>query len=122
MSRWIFMAVVFILLPLTMLIFGLWFRIRPPGRPRDKDQERFWQFAQSRLARTWLILGGPMLAISTVVFLLVRGQSQSVIMAVGIALNTLQTLVLFASSLPTEISLRRHFDEEGRPRGKASGE
>ncbi len=116
MSRWFFMAVVFLLFPLTMIIFGLWFRFRPPGRPKEKEKEAVWKFAQNHLGRTWLILGGPMLAVSTAVLLLVRGSGQPVILTVGIILNTIQTIILFTSSLPAQISMRRHFDEEGNPR------
>lgn len=107
------MAVVYILFPLAMILFGFWFRIRPPGRPTEKEE--VWRFAQHHLARSWLILGGSLLVLSAGVLWLVSRQRQSVILTVGIILNVFQTLVLFASSLPTQIAMRRHFDREGNP-------
>lgn len=120
MSRWIFMTVVYILFPLAMIILGLWFRVRPPGRPQEKEE--VWRFAQHHLARTWLILGGPLLALSVGALLLVIRQRSSVIFTVGIILNGFQTLVLFSSSLPTQRAMRRHFDGEGNPREQGSQE
>lgn len=114
MSRWFFMTVVFILFPLAMILLGLWFRVKPPGRPKEKVE--VWWFAQRHLGRTWLFLGGPMLILSIIALLIVKDRDQTIIMVVGLVLNTFQTMALFASSYPTQRSIKRHFDDEGNPR------
>lgn len=122
MARWIFIAVIFTLAPLAMLLLGLLFRLRPPGRPKEKSRLAAWHFAQRHLGRTWLIWGGVLLFLSTLIFLLVKNRDETVILVVGITLNAVQALVLFASSLPTRLALARDFDEKDELLAPSSSE
>ena len=128
MGFWWFMLAMELLIPGVMILFGLLFRRWAPKRinpifgyrtARSMKNRQTWEFAHHHCGKVWLIAGSALVPVSAAVMLLLIGQPEDIIGIWGCVLCGFQTLVLIASIFPTEIALRKHFDQNGIP--KASG-
>ncbi|MGL4737664.1 MAG: SdpI family protein [Cellulosilyticaceae bacterium] len=127
MAFWIFMLIMDLLIPLTMIMFGRSFGKNPPKTINNvagyrttmsKKSKETWQFAHQYCGRLWFIWGWVVLAGSIVVMLVVMGKSEDLVGAVGGILCVVQLIGLMLPIIPTERALRKNFDENGNRRNK----
>ncbi len=73
-----------------------------------------WIFAHQYIGKMWSVLGIIVLPLSIIPMLFVIGKSEDTVGIVGGIVEGIQILVLICSIIPTEIALRKKFDEYGR--------
>lgn len=115
MERWI----VNLLIPLIMIIFGLYFYIQGPKTinpffgyrtSMSMKNEITWRFAHRFCGKIWIIVGILMMGV-TIVFLfsdmLTLWKNYFILW---------QVVVLIVSIIPVELALRKKFDKNGKKR------
>jgi len=125
MFFWIFMLVMDLLIPFTMLGFGWYFLKRPPKEINSifgyrtsmsmKNRDT-WMFAHHYCGKLWYVCGLILLPLSVIPMLLVFGAAEDTVEAVGGIVCGLQMIFMIGSIIPTEAALRRTFDRNGRRR------
>ena len=125
MGFWIFMLIMDLLIPFTMIGFGKMFLKKAPDQIKYvfgyrtsmsmKNQDT-WVFAHHYCGKIWYICGLILLVVSLIVLLLVIGKSNDAIGNVGGILCVFQMIPLVGSIIPTEIALRKNFDKYGNKR------
>lgn len=125
MGFWCFCLVMNLLIPGTMLGFGLLFQRKPPKTvnsiygyrtTRSMRNQDTWDYAHKVCGALWVRLGLILLPVSVCAMLPVLGRGAG---AVGIwccVVDGIQLLVLIGSIIPVERALKRTFDEFGRRR------
>ncbi|MDO5142350.1 MAG: SdpI family protein [Eubacteriales bacterium] len=125
MGFWVFMLLMELILPVSLLGLGRYFRNGAPRKinyvfgyrtTMSMKNEQTWQFAHRYCGRIWYACGKVMLPLTVVVMLLVYGAGERRIGAVGGAWMAVQLIPFVGAIAPTEIALRRHFDRDGTPR------
>ena len=119
---WIFMLLMDLLTPLTMIGFGRLFMTKPPLRinsvygyrttmsMKNKDT---WEFAHKYCGRLWFRCGLALLPIAVIPLLFVLGSSIATIGTVGGSVCMIELVPLVGSIFPTEAALKRTFDRNG---------
>ncbi len=123
MAFWIYMAIMDLLIPITMILIGMRFQKKPPKyknaltgyrTKRSMLSEATWEFAHIHLGKTWQ-KGGIISALVTVVLLLpVFGKETDTVGIVGGVLSGVQCVFMIVTIIPTELALKRTFDAKGR--------
>ena len=122
MGFWIFMTLMTMLLPLVMLLLGLYFTRKSQKEinylfgyrtTRSMKNKDTWEFAHKKIGKLWLAVGAIILPVSAVIMVLVLGQSKDVIGNTGSVIVLLQLVPLIATIFPVEKALKENFDEEG---------
>lgn len=125
MGFWIFMLVMDLLIPFTMIVFGKIFLKRHPEKinavfgyrtamsMKNKDT---WAFAHNYCGKIWYICGLILLPVSIIVMVTVIGKSDDTVGTVGGILSGIQMIPLIGSIIPTERALRKTFDKNGNRR------
>ena len=123
MGFWIFMLMMNLLIPLSMIGFGWMFLKSPPKEinavfgyrtRRSTLNPDTWEFAHHYFGKLWLCLGLILLPVSVLLMLLLLGRDIETVGIYGGALVMLQCVVLIVPIFPTERALKRTFDESGR--------
>ena len=125
MFFWIFMLVMDLLIPLTMLVLGRYFMKKAPAEINPifgyrtamsmKNRET-WEFAHKYCGKIWYVCGWIMLPITVSLLLFVMGRDEECVGMAGGMICLLQMIPLLGSIIPTEIALRRTFDQNGEKR------
>ncbi len=122
MGFWIFMLVMDLMIPFTMIGFGRYFLKTAPKEintlfgyrttmsMKNKDT---WIFAHNYCGKIWYVGGLIMLPISIVVMLMVIGKTEGAVGTAGGILCVVQMIPLIGSIFPTEKALKNTFDENG---------
>lgn len=122
MDFWIFMLCTNLLVPLIMVLFGLYFVKKAPkninyifGYRTDMSMKNkdTWSFAHKYCGRLWLIIGILLLLLTLVAALLVIGKSKDTVGNVSLIICMIQLVCLIVPIIPTEMALRRTFDKNG---------
>lgn len=125
MGFWIFMLISDLLIPFMMIAFGKCFMKKAPNKinavfgyrtsmsMKNKDT---WEFANKYGAKVWYICGIFMLPITVIPMLLVIGKSTDCVGIVGGIICGAQLILLIGTIFPTEMALRKNFDENGKRR------
>lgn len=125
MGFWVFMFIMDMLIPLTMILLGKLFSVRVPkninflyGYRTAMSMKNMdtWTFAHKHCGRNWFRVGLVMLPISVIAMLLLLGQDDETIGIWGAIICLLQVLVLIIAIFPTERALKQKFDKDGNPR------
>ena len=125
MGFWIFMFLMILIVPLAFLGIGHLFRKSAPKdinyafgyrTKRSMMNQDTWKFAHQYIGRLWFILGIVVLPLSIIPMLLVIGKSVDTIGTVGGIVEGIQIVLMVCSIIPTEIALRKKFDEHGKQR------
>ena len=123
MGFWIFMFIMVLLIPLTMIFFGwLLFRKTPKEinyvygyrTKRSMMNEETWRFANQYFGKAWYLCGLISVPLSVVAITLVFGKGPGTVGTVGGIITMLQMIPLVGAIIPTEIALKKNFDENGR--------
>lgn len=125
MEFWIFMLIMELLIPVTMIGFGRYFIKNAPKEinavfgyrtsmsMKNKDT---WEFAHKHFGKIWYKWGWVLMVMSVVVKLFTIGQSEDIIGWTGAILVHVQMVVLIVGIIPTERALKKTFDKEGNRR------
>jgi len=125
MGFWIFMFIMVLLIPLTMLFFGwLLFRKTPKEinyiygyrTKRSMMNEETWRFANQYFGKVWYLCGLILAPLSVIAIAIVFGKGPGTVGMVGGIITMLQLIPLGGAIIPTEIALRKNFDENGKRR------
>ncbi len=119
---WAFMLIMDLPVPLTMIFFGSRFEKNAPKEINTvfgyrtamsmKNQET-WQFAHQYIGRLWKICGSLVLLISVVVMFSMRGKDIVAVSTIGGLFCVIQIVVMICTMIPTELALKKNFDEYG---------
>lgn len=122
MGFWIFMLIMSLLLPITMIGFGKHFMKQAPKdinyffgyrtgmSMKNKDT---WEFAHHYCGKIWRKAGWITLIISIIALIFLLGKEIEAIGKFGGALVLLQCIPLLAVIPVTERALRKKFDKYG---------
>ncbi len=122
MDFWIFMLVMEALVPAIMIILGNIYVKHAPKEINPNNGYRTamsminrdtWEFANHHFAKTWRVWGWVLLGLSFCAMLSVWGKDENAVSNFGLILIGVQVVILFLSIAPTEIALRKTFDENG---------
>ncbi len=122
MGFWIYMLVMALLIPSVMIGFGAYFKNHPPKEincifgyrtARSMKSKETWDFAHRHFGRLWVTFGWILLPISTVVMLFALGKDKDTVGIFGAVVCLTQVAVIILSIIPTEIALKKNFDENG---------
>ena len=128
MGFWIFMLVMNLLIPFTLIGFGLLFTYKPPKKigylygyrtSMSMKNLNTWKFAHYYIGKLWNILGWVLLLISTLVMIYLFNKDENTIGYISILLMGLQMVFLIGPIIPTEIALNKTFDKEGNYKEKS---
>ena len=123
MGFWIYMLIMNLLIPMTMIGFGLLFVKKAPhdinylfGYRTEMSMKTrdTWDFAHQYIGRLWLLIGLVLLPVSVVPPLFTLGRGEDTIGTVGAVVVLVQIAALMIPIFPTESALRRTFDKDGR--------
>lgn len=125
MGFWIFMLIMDLSIPLTMIGFGKYFIKNTPKEinavfgyrtsmsMKNKDT---WEFAHKYCGKIWYYCGLLILPITILVLLLVIGKSKDYVGTAGGMICGMQLIPFLGSIVTTEIALKKTFDENGKRR------
>ncbi|MCH4890593.1 SdpI family protein [Acidaminobacter sp. JC074] len=120
MGFWIFMTTMNLLIPLTMIGFGKYFKDNSSKRiygyrtSMSMKNEDTIQFAHNYCGRLWLRLGWPLLILSLVSMLILLGEGNKHVGIYGGIISGIQVMVLIISIIPIELALRKTFNKSGK--------
>ena len=121
----IFMLIIVLLIPLTMLFFGwLLFRRTPKEvnyvygyrTKRSMMNEETWRFANQYFGKVWYLCGLISVPLSVIATALVFGKGTETVGTIGGIITMLQMIPLVGAIIPTENALKKNFDENGKRR------
>lgn len=122
MGFWIFMLLMDLLIPLTMIGFGRIFLNKAPKNinaifgyrttmsMKNKDT---WEFAHKFCGKLWFRCGVVLLPISVIPLIFVLNKSIDTIGTVGGIICAIQLIPLVGAIFPTEAALKKTFDFNG---------
>lgn len=125
MGFWIFMLVMDLIIPFTMLGIGRYFFKKTPKKinvvfgyrttmsMKSKDT---WEFAHKYCGRIWYVCGLVLLPLSIVLMFFLIGQSEDTIGTLGGVICAVQLIPFIGSVFPTEKALKKNFDNNGNRR------
>lgn len=122
MGFWIFMLIMVLLIPITMIIFGRLFKVKPPQKINPlfgyrtsmsmKNMDT-WRFAHYTAGTFWFLAGIVILPITVVSMLMVIQQPVQLVGTVGGVLVVIQIIFLISDIFYTERQLKKNFDQNG---------
>ena len=125
MGFWIFMLIMVLLIPITMIVIGRLFLKNAPKdinyvfgyrTKRSMMNLETWKFAHGYIGKLWFICGLTLLPLSVVVMVLVLGKEINTVGTVGGILTIVQMIPMIGTIIPTENALKNGFDKFGRRR------
>ncbi len=123
MGEWIFIFIVSMIIPFTMIGFGLIFLYKRPKKIKhlfgyrsrmSMINDDTWKFAHYYIGKLWNILGWILLLLSTGLIIYLYNKDERTQDTIFIILVFVQCLFLLGPILPTEKALRKTFDKEGK--------
>lgn len=125
MGFWIYMLIMDLLVPVTMIGFGRYFKTKAPKEinavfgyrtSMSMKNRDTWEFAHKYCGKIWYICGWILLIVTIVAMIPFFGQGADVTGIVGAVILGIQMIPLVGSILPTELALRKKFDKDGNRR------
>jgi uncharacterized membrane protein len=110
-----------LLVPATMIGFGLLWKKHPPKdvntiygyrTPMSMKNDETWRFAHQYHAKIWLWIGLIVLVLSMIFAYVFRGNYE----VSYLWIISIQTFIMLLSLIPTEKALKKKFDSDGRPK------
>ena len=121
----IFMLIMALMIPVTMIGFGRYFMNKAPKKINavfgyrtgmSMKNADTWAFAHRYFGRIWFIEGLVLLPLSAAAVLLAFGRPDETVGFVGSVIEIIQLVPLITAIFVTERALRRTFDREGNRR------
>ena len=123
LAMWAFMLAMNLLIPATMIGFGLMYLKKPPGKvngwvgyrtSRSMKNQDTWDFAQRYMGKVWWKWGWIMLppvVLAQALTLLCPDVNS--MCSWSLVPTTAETVVLMVSIIPVERALKQNFDKDG---------
>jgi hypothetical protein len=112
-----------LLIPFTMIGYGRSFSKKAPKEinavygyrtSMSMKNSDTWVFAHNYLGKLWYIGGLILLLISLIVMIYIMGKADNVVGKVGEVVCFIQMIPLVGTIIPTEIALKRRFENGNR--------
>ena len=125
MRFWIFILIMQLLLPLTMIGFGNYFYKKAPAKinwafgyrtAMSMQNKDTWEFAHHYFGKLWRVIGGIMLVVSIIAMVFMLGKEEATVGVYSGIISAFQIIVLIGPIFPTEIALKKNFDKNGNRR------
>ena len=125
MGFWIFMLIMALLIPVSMIVFGRIFSKNAPKEintafgyrtKRSMMNMETWKFAHAYIGKLWFVYGIILSLLTVIVMLFVIGEDANTVGTVGTILVIVQMFPMIGAIIPTENALKKNFDEYGRQR------
>ncbi len=122
MTTWWVTFICDLLIPLIMLLFGIMMMVSAPNNinyifgyrtARSMKNQDTWKFAHEYCGRLWWRIGLIMLIPTVLVHIPFYNSNEKVVGTVAIIVMVIQLIVLFVSIIPTEIALKKNFNDDG---------
>lgn len=121
MGFWIFMLVMDLLIPVTMVFIGKDFRKASEGDQCDvwipdgdvHENKETWKYAHRCCGKLWYVSGLVMIPVTVIVLACVFGKGNNCVGNVGGIVCTLQCVVIIGTIVVTERELKKRFDRNG---------
>jgi len=119
---WVFMLIMSMVVPLTMMFFGCLFYYKPPKNinsfygyrtKRSMKNSKTWEFAHRYCGKLWTMIGIITAPFSGAAMCIVIRSDIDTIGILGGVLTTVQCALLVLTIPLTERALRKNFDEYG---------
>ena len=123
MGFWIFMLCMDLLLPVILLLFGIYFKKSGPKKinlafgyrtRRSMMNQETWRFAHEYCGKLWVRLGLILAPLSILILLIVLGRDENLVGNIGGTICYVQVALLIGTIFFVERALRKNFDGEGR--------
>ncbi len=123
MGFWIFMLIMDLLIPLSMLGFGRLFMkkaqrdinyafgYRTTMSMKNKDT---WEFAHKYIGKIWYVCGWLLLVITIIAMIPVMGRGEDTVGTVGGIVCGIQLIPMIGAVIPTEMALCKNFTKDGK--------
>ena len=111
MGYWVFMLVMVLIMPITMIVFGRLFSNKAPKdinhtfgyrTKRSMMNKDTWKFAHAYIGKLWFICGLILILISVVIMALVLGKGTDTVGMVGAILTVVQMILMFVTDYHCE--------------------
>lgn len=125
MGFWWFMLMCNLLIPIIMIVAGLLMHKNGPKKinslygyrtTRSMQNTDTWKFANEYCGRLLWIIGIVTVIPSSLVMIPFYGSSEDTIGFVGMIVSGVQLVVLILSIIPTELALKKTFNDDGTRR------
>ena len=125
MGLWIFLFLMNMLIPVTMIGFGTYFTKQAPKdintlfgyrTAMSMKNRKTWEYAHKVCGKLWTKLGFILLGCSTAAMLPLLGKDMNTVGYLGGGITLLQVLMLILSIFPVEAALKKKFDRNGLER------
>ena len=125
MTFWIFMLVMGLLVPLTMVGFGKLFMTKAPKNinmlfgyrtAMSMKNRDTWEFAHKMIGKLWFRCGLVLLPLTVIPFLFVMNKDVLTIGKVGAIVVAMQMIPMMGMIFPVEAALKKNFDKNGMRR------
>ena len=122
MGFWIFMLVMDLLIPITMVFIGKRFQKKPPKEinamygyrtAMSMKNKETWKYAHRCCGKLWYVSGLVMIPVTVIVLACVFGKGNNCVGNVGGIVCTLQCVVIIGTIVVTERELKKRFDRNG---------
>ena len=122
MDFWIFMLIMALLIPTSMIVIGAIYVKRPPKNiniiygyrtTRSMKSQEAWEFANRLIGKYWLIIGLIMIVPFGLSMLFVLNKSDDIIGIFGAILLLVEIIPLEIPIFFVEKALKKNFDENG---------
>ena len=118
-----FMLVMVLIIPITMIVFGRLFSNKAPKdinhifgyrTKRSMMNMDTWKFAHAYIGKFWLICGLILMPLSVAIMVFILGKGTETVGMAGAILTVVQMVLMIGTIIPTENALKKNFDELGR--------
>lgn len=125
MLFWIFMLLMNLLLPITMIGFGKLFMNTAPKEingffgyrtSMSMKNKETWIFAHHYCGKLWYVVGRYMFLLTILAMLIPFGKEEDYVGKIGGFICVIQLVFLVGSIYPTERALKKNFDSQGNKR------
>ena len=116
MGFWIFMLVMDLLIPVTMVFIGKRFQKKPPKEingiygyrtAMSMKRKETWEYAHRCCGKLWYVSGLVMIPVTVIVLACVFGKGNNCVGNVGGIVCTLQCVVIIGTIVVTERELKK---------------
>lgn len=122
MGFWLFMFLCNLFVPATLILSGKLMQKYCPKKinsivgyrtKRSMKNMDTWKFAHDYCGRLWWNIGWVMMVLSILIQLPFLHQTDDTVGIIGGIICTVQCIILVLSILPTELALKKTFNEDG---------
>lgn len=123
MGFWIYMLIMDLLVPATMIGFGRYFMKKAPKEinavfgyrtSMSMKNHETWEFAHKYCGKIWYIGGWILVPVTVIPMTVFFGEETDMISEAGGIILGIQMVLLVGSIFPTERALRKTFDKNGK--------